>query len=406
VLTISKPFTAETKSEIMAAHAPADRDPRLIEYILVLRTGGRKFGLLVDDVCGTEEIVVKPMHPSLKRIGIFAGATLMGDGRVALIANIEGIAEHARCFGVEPPKSIGGTRRDPADVHRILLFECGPKEQFALPLVQVRRIESIVMSQVEQVGDQAFITIDGTATRIIQLDQFLNVSKCEVSPTMHLLLPKFVAEPMGILISKIVDTESLSINLQEASIEDPGVLGTAVVRGRLSLFIDIQYLREHFFGNGASHREVASSHLQGPVNRKVERHEQSLQLRDPHVLLVDDTPFFREVVKRYFEREGLTVTTAIDGRDGLQKLAGGAFDLVVSDIEMPNMDGWQFCEEARKQGYMTPFLALTSLSKLEHSAAATKCGFNGFEEKLDHDRLMASVMSMLGMGHREVLDER
>ena len=405
VLAFSKPFTASTKAAIMAAHPPASRDSNAIEYILVLRSGGRKFGLLVDDVRGTEEIVVKPMHPSLKKIGIFSGATLMGDGRVVLIANIDGIAEHAGCHGVEPPSSLGASKRDPAEVHRVLLFEYGPQEQFALPLVQIRRIESIAMDQVEWVGDQAFITIDGTSTRIIQLDKYLKVSECELLPTMHLLLPKFVAQPIGILISKIVDTDSLSIQLQQTSIDDPGILGTAVIRGRLSLFLDTQYLRERLFEDQTALLEEDSELPSVHENRLTEARTPRAKRLVQHILLVDDTSFFREVVKRYFEREGLQVTTAVDGIDGLRKLAEGVFDLVVSDIEMPNLDGWRFCEKARKLGYTTPFLALTSLSKHEHSKTAIECGFDGFEEKLDHDRLIASVMSMLGSRHKEVHNE-
>jgi two-component system chemotaxis sensor kinase CheA len=406
VLQHSTPFTAKTKTEIMANHPPAARDPSLIEYILVLRTGGRKFGLLIDDVRGNEEVVVKPMHPSLKKIGVFAGATLMGDGHVALIANIDGIAEHARCYGVEPPKSAEASNRDPAEVHRVLLFEYGPEEQFALPLVQVRRIESIDMEQVELVGDQAFITINGVATRIVQLDKYLNVSKCEMLPSMHLVLPKFVSEPMGILVSRIVDTESLSIALQDTSLEDPGLLGTAIIRGRLSLFLDTQYLRERLFGSSPSGREAVPLQTSRRTSKQDSTERVQVKASAGHVLLVDDTPFFREVVKRYLEREGLTVTTAVDGKAGLQRLAEEEFDLVVSDIEMPNMDGWEFCSQARKRGYSTPFLALTSLSKLENSTKARDCGFDGFEEKLDHDRLIGSVLSMLKIDRREVLDGR
>ena len=213
VLKRPKPFNAAVKYEIMAANKPADRDPKRIEYILVLRTGDRKFGLLVDDVRGTVEVVVKPMHPSLKKLDIFAGATLMGDGCVSLISNIEGIAEHAGCFGVETIAKGEPITRDAAEVHRVLLFEYGPAEQFAVPLVQVRRIESISMDRVEHVGNQSFITIEGVATRIVHLDKYLNVSSCEPLPEMHLLLPKFVREPMGILVSRIIDSESLAIEI-------------------------------------------------------------------------------------------------------------------------------------------------------------------------------------------------
>lgn len=395
VLNRPNRFDAATKAEILSHNLPSERDPNRIEYILVLKTGGRKFGLLVDDVRGTEEVVVKPMHPSLKKIGIFTGATLMGDGKVALIANLDGIAEHADCYWVEQ-KTSQALQRDPAEVHRILLFEYGPKEQFALPLVQVKRIESIFMDQVETVGEQAFITIDGKSTRIIQLDRFMNVSPCEIQSQMHLLLPKFVSEPMGILVSRIVDTDTLAIQLQESSMDDPGILGTAIVRGKLSLFLDTQFLREQLFGgaeNEARQSNVPESQSETPLpDRRPSQRE-----CQRHVLLVDDTPFFREVVKRYFERIGIHVITAEDGIDGLRKLNDNHFDLVVSDIEMPNMDGWSFCMTARERGIETPFLALTSLSKTENSSKALECGFNRFEEKLDHDRLIATVRELLGI---------
>ncbi|HUP82455.1 MAG TPA: hybrid sensor histidine kinase/response regulator, partial [Pirellula sp.] len=400
VLKRPKPFTAAVKYEIMAANKPADRDPKRIEYILVLRTGDRKFGLLVDDVRGTVEVVVKPMHPSLKKLDIFAGATLMGDGCVSLISNIEGIAEHAGCFGVETIAKGEPITRDAAEVHRVLLFEYGPAEQFAVPLVQVRRIESISMDKVEHVGNQSFITIEGVATRIVHLDKYLNVSSCVPLPEMHLLLPKFVREPMGILVSRIIDSESLAIEIHEVAVDDPGILGTAIVRGRLALFLDTQYLREQIFGSAAD-KPV----LQKVPSESVDGDTLSSSFEPTHgshrLLLVDDTRFFREVVKRYFEREGLSVVTAVDGKDGMRKLASETFDLVVSDIEMPIMNGWQFCAAARKEGIKTKFLALSSLNKAENESRAKACGFDGFEEKLNHDRLIVTVRKLLGIESEE-----
>ena len=88
--------------------------------------------MLVDEVRGTEEIVVKPMNVAMKRVGIFAGATIMGDGRVALIANVAGIVQHARVsFETELPMPASSAVREVVPVHRFLLFEYGPKEQFA-----------------------------------------------------------------------------------------------------------------------------------------------------------------------------------------------------------------------------------------------------------------------------------
>jgi two-component system, chemotaxis family, sensor kinase CheA len=381
VLERTQPFTAETKAELLRKHKPSDRDPNLIEYIVVLRSGGRRFGLLVDEVRGTQEVVVKPMHATLKRLGVFAGATLMGDGRVALIPNVDGIVEHANCFGSEQRARDATDVHDPAEMHRVLIFECGPREQFALPLVQIRRIESIDASRIETVGNQEFVTLDGVATRVVRLDKILNVTPCpQQQTTMYLVLPKFVPEPMGILISRIVDTDSLTIDLQRASVSDECVLGTAIVRGRLSLFLDIQYLREHVFGKPAA---TTQQHAAPSGNRRV--------------LLIDDTPFFRETVKRYLEAEGINVTTATDGQDGLKKLSSGEFDLIVCDIEMPNLDGWGFAQAARERGCRLPLLALTSLSKVEHEVRAKSCGFDEYQEKLDHDQLLRTVNRLLNV---------
>jgi two-component system chemotaxis sensor kinase CheA len=381
VLSRTQTFTAETKAELLRKYNPANRDPAVIEYIVVLRSRGRRFGLLVDEVRGTQEVVVKPMHPTLKRLGVFAGATLMGDGRVALIPNVDGIVEHANCFGSEAPTDVvKADARDPVELHRILIFECGPREQFALPLVQIRRIESIDTSRIQYVDDQEFVTLDGVATRIVRLDRVLRVTPCSQQQAMYLVLPKFVPEPMGILISRIVDTDSLAIELQRATVADPGILGTAIVRGRLSLFLDVQYIREQVFGHAAASPPDALP--AAPAGQR-------------RVLLIDDTPFFRQLVQRYLESAGITVTTATDGQDGLHKLASGQFDLIVCDIEMPNLDGWGFARAARERECRLPMLALTSLSKTDHEARARSCGFDEFQEKLDRDQLLRTVNRLL-----------
>ena len=111
---------------------------------------------------------------------------------------------------------------------------------------------------------------------------------------------------------------------------------------------------------------------------------------------MDDTPFFREVVKRYLSVDGHEIETAVDGQDALNKITNSSeFDLIVSDIEMPVMDGWEFVREARRRGVQTPILALTSLSGVSYEKKAKECGFNAYEVKLDHDRLVRKVKSLL-----------
>ncbi len=380
VLKRSEPFSPEAKAEILAAHAQSEADSR-IEYILVLKISGRRFGLIVDEVRGTQEIVVKPLHASMKRVGIFTGATIMGDGRVALITDAEGIVEHARLSfeSAEEVETKVSTVRDAAQAHRVLLFEYGPQEQFALPLIQIRRIEMISPDRIERIGDHEFVTVEGVSTRILRLDQVINASPLEADHSqMSLILPKFVSQPLGVLVSRIVDTESLALDLQQHLDQDIGILGSAIVRDRMTLFLDMHKLSEKLFG-------IKSVSLQGTSSGRKQR-----------LLLIDDTAFFREVVKRYLVSDGREITTAVHGQDGLAQLAKNPeFDLIVSDIEMPVMDGWDFAREVRRRGIKTPMLALTSLSGIQYETKAHECGYDSYEVKLDHDRLVRKVSTML-----------
>jgi two-component system chemotaxis sensor kinase CheA len=386
VLSRRRPFTEETKAEILAEH-DANADPRRISYILVLRSAGRRFGLVVDEVRGTEEIVVKPMHPSIKKVGIFTGATIMGDGRVALIADVAGIAEHAR-LSFDPATAAVTSGQDAGratQAHRVLLFENGPHEQFALPLLQIRRVEMVGLDRIERVGDHEYVTVDGVSMRLLRLDKVINVSAPEPPPTdsvpqVPLILPKFVTQAMAILVTRIVDTESLSVDLQAHPEQDQGILGSAVVRGRMTLFVDTHRLTQRLFGTACMDAPPASGRGKQPKR----------------LLLIDDTPFFLEVVKRYLTAEGHEVETAVNGEDGLARLsAGRPYDLIVSDIEMPVMDGWDFAREVRRRGVTTPMLALTSLSGVAYEIKARDCGYDSYEVKLDHDRLVRKVGSLL-----------
>ena len=378
VLRRPQPFTAQTKAEILRAHEAGVCKSAGAQYIVVVRHEGKQYGLLVDEVRGTEEIVVKPMQTTMKRVKIFSGATIMGDGCVALIVNVAGIVEHARVsFVGESAVVAAKTVRDAAEVHRLLLFEYGPQEQFALPLLQIRRIETFDPERIQRVGEHEYVTVEGVATRILRLDRMLNVSAFESSPMMHLVLAKFAREPVGILISRIVDSDSLAIELQPSTEQGPGVLGAAIVRNRLTLFLDMHYLLEQLLGAGP----VAVTPGGG--------------IRQSSVLLIDDTPFFREAVGRYLTGAGFAVSSAVDGQDGLNKVAQGWFDLIVCDIEMPVLDGWEFARQVRQRGFRGPLLALSSLSKSQHEDRAKACGFDHYEEKLNPARLVRTVHQML-----------
>lgn len=111
--------------------------------IVVLQADGRQFGLVVDEINDTEEIVVKPLGKQLKGINCFAGATIMGDGKVALILDVLGLAQHANVVSEVRDRSLADkTKTDVRSTERqtLLLFDAGQGTRMAIPLSVVDRL--------------------------------------------------------------------------------------------------------------------------------------------------------------------------------------------------------------------------------------------------------------------------
>ena len=384
VLQRRQPFTAADKAAIVRKHrlprrAVADitAPPGEPIFIAVVKAGRHRYGLVVDRILNTEEVVVKPMQSTLKNLLCYSGATIMGDGRVALILDLEGIARHAGVsFEIPAEQPLVVEETDERDVQTVLLFQYGEREQFAMALPMIRRVALIHTSRLERLGDKEFISIDGVTTRVLRLDQFLEVSPAPAAAQMHLLLPRNVSKPVGLLMTRVLDTVSLPNQLDTEMYQADGVLGSAQVRGRLTLVLDVFRLVDRMDSGPA---------LPRPVGKK------------RRVLLVEDTQFFRLLVKGYLEGQGFDVVTANHGAHGLEILEREAFDLVVSDIEMPVMDGWTFARAMRQRPHLRdlPLLALTTLSSAADQERALQCGFNSYEVKLDRDRLLVTVKQLL-----------
>jgi two-component system chemotaxis sensor kinase CheA len=358
-------------------------EPTAATFFAVVKVGARRCGLVVDEILKNEEIVVKPMHSLLKPLACFSGATILGDGRVALILNMEGIVQHAGVrFGTRVEQRVSTTGAGHAEATPALLFCYGPHEQFAVPLAMIRRLVMIDPERIERVGEREFIVVDGVTTPLLRLDQVLPVSAGSDANPLFLLLPKNIGRPAGFLATSIIDTETLPAGMSRTAFQADGVVGSALIRGRVTLLLDLCRLAE----------------LSDPARRS--RSAGSARHLKKRVLAVDDTEFFRELVRGYLEAEGYDVVTASDGSEAVRNLEAGRFDLVVSDIEMPVMDGWTLARTVRQhpQHARLPLLALTTLSSDEDRARAQSCGFDGYEVKVDRQRFLGAVAQLLGKG--------
>lgn len=350
-------------------------------YFAVVKYGSKRFGLIVDAVIGVEEIVVKAMHPCLKSISIYSGATVMGDGRVALIMDVEGIAKHADVVFSSLNVSTDEHHRKKQDTQPVLLFKISTNEQFAVTLPLIRRIERIDTRSIENIAEKKYVTIDGTPTLILYLDEILNVSKYSETPQPFLLLPKYIKRPFGILMSTIVDIAEAPMQLNVNSYMADGLLGTAIVRGQMTLFLDI-------------YRLIELAEPQWFAERKKFAPPPEAKKR---ILLVEDASFFLQLVKGYLEADQYIVITAENGSEALQLMEKTHIDLIVSDLEMPVLDGWQFLKRVREDNRWRhiPAVALTALDTEEDRLAAKEAGFDAYEIKLDREQLLTTISNII-----------
>jgi len=391
VLSRSSVFTENVRSQVTEKHRKIatailqgqEKAQRSLTFAVV-KIGTKRFGLIVDKVIGTEEIVVKPMHSAIKNLDIYSGATVMGDGKVALILDIEGIARHTRVelnSNFEEDPSSQTKEIVARETQTVLLIKSGETEQFAIPLPLVRRIEKISLDQMEKIGKKEFITIDETSTRIVRLEKILSVSPCIENETLFLLLPKHIKRPFGILLSAVVDTAEAPMQLNIESYMEEGLLGTSIIQNRLTLFLDIYRLIELLEPNWFSDRKKQQKDLKGKKK----------------ILLLEDTIFLQQLERRYLEADGYDVVVAENGKEGLERLAEEQFDMIVSDIEMPEMNGWEFIKAIRQeQRYKDiPAMAVTALDTDADRVRTLKAGFDAYQVKIDRERLLLQISELL-----------
>ena len=389
VLCRSKPFAEGDRSEIAETYRKIAKDKldknddiQQILIFAVLKIGNQRFGLIIDEVIGTEEIVVNPLHSAVNPLIIYSGTTIMGDGTVALILDVNGVAMHAGIrFTAEIEQTNKETRSSKTDSHRILLFKSGIEEQFAVPLLLMRRVELIEPSLIQTIGGNEYISVDNVPTLLIRLEKLLNVSPCVTSDKMYLLLPKQSQRPIGILASHLVDVINLPLVLNKESYMEDGLLGTAIVNEYITIFIDIYRLVE------AAEKAIFGD----SISTETEGHETKT------ILLAEDTLFFQRLVKGHLSSAGYEVITADNGAEALDKMKTNKVDMIISDIEMPIMDGLEFLRAVRANDQFpyVPAVALTSLDSEKDREIGLKAGFDAYEVKVDRDRIVKVVSKLL-----------
>ena len=211
--------------------------------LVVLSIDGQEFGLVVDGIGDTFEIVVKPISRMVKGQACFSGATIMDDGRPALILDVLGVARRARVLAVDLEKSGFVSHKEEAlldeDKEAVLLFEGAGGARMGMALQKVGRLEIFRRSKVEDAGGRKVIQYRDTILPLVDVFALLGAQGALDRPTdlLHVVVYDYDGQKVGLLVGTIVDIVEERVDVKGRSSRN-GVVGTAVIRERVTELLD------------------------------------------------------------------------------------------------------------------------------------------------------------------------
>jgi len=345
-------------------------------FVVVIQVGAQLFGIVVDSVFDTEEIVVKPMSSMLRDIALFSGNTILGDGSVIMIIDPNGIAQ---AVAQESTGRAEESEEDPAehqhtsdDTTAVLLFRAASDDPKAVPLSLVTRLEEIKVEEIERANGSDLVQYRGVLMPLVYFDE---AAQRKSEGEQPVLVFSDQDRSMGLVVDEIVDIVEDKLKI-ELKAEKPGMIGSAVIKGKATEVVDIGYFIEQAFDDW------------------MERQDAGEEVRGARLLLVDDSAFFRNMLAPLLSASGYSVTLAESAKQALDlKDRGVRFDIIVSDIEMPEMDGITFAQVARGDPAWkdTPIIALSSHTAPHIIERSRQAGFADFVGKFDRQGLMESI---------------
>ena len=350
--------------------------------IVVLQAEDRQFGLVVDGINDTQEIVVKPLGKQLKGLTEYAGATIMGDGRVALILDVLGIGQRSGVLAEGREQARASAKKNAhagAEQQRLLLFSAGSFERLAVPLSLVARLEEFPLSSIELAGGCQVVQYRNRILPLVPLRDVLESSTPghgQKADPVQVIVFNDGDRSVGVVVDQILDVVEETVITRQKSTRK-GLLGSAVVSKRVTDLLDL---------NEVIHA-ASESWFQGAGGSGVGK----------TVLVAEGSPFSRGLLSSGLEMAGYRVKAAANLDEAMREIEQQPTDVVVTAMDLPPRGGAALVTamHARPEWERIPLLGLADSAGQLQSSAARTAGFEDCQAKFDGNAVLESVARLV-----------
>ncbi|MBX7231818.1 MAG: chemotaxis protein CheW [Bdellovibrionales bacterium] len=380
----------------------SDKEKNQAYNIAVLNADHCSFGLIVDEILDTADIVVKPINRLLKSLQVYSGATILGDGSIALILDIVGMSKTVQLANDKDAghSSEVNSKNQLQNIHRdfqeFLIVRLNSPTMHALALNDVYRLEEFPITRVEVTNKMRVIRYGQSLLPIISINSLMgygneNLEKNEKvrrKETLSVVVVEKAGLLYGLEVDEIIDTISTDIVVETNLALQKGTFGNLSMPDQVIIVLNAFEIINLSFPE-TTVKPVFNSGYSSLVSAK----GKNLQ-----ILLVEDTVFFRRELSKILKSDGHEISIANDGMEALQILESNPtkFDLIVTDIEMPRMNGFELAKSVRGNKALSaiPMLAISSKADKNYTDKGLKAGFDIYIEKLKPETLLKAVATL------------
>ena len=265
------------------------------------------------------------------------------------------------------------------------------KDRYAIPLPSVREVTMSTASTIQQMGDRSVMQIGDEAIEVFPLGSLIRRESGTIDGSKPVVVVRTSTGALGCAVDELLGRQEIVIkSLGALKPFERSVFGGATIdpEGRIVLVLDVSRLTTR------EYHEAMPTGQSGPASPTLDEPVQAIPAQPSDrrlpLLLIDDSLSIRKFVGRMLEAAGYTVETATDGEEGCRKALMQNYQLIITDLEMPKLNGYEVIQalRARPQTHATPILVMTTRAGEKHRQMAVSVGASGYIAKPVEERAL------------------